>query len=205
MPHHSYQELYQRLIRRSTITHEEVEAMLRELYQRLIRRSTITSFAIGCGFKLLYQRLIRWSTITVSYLDLNTFTFDPKKGTLSNIGNKLIGKGQNIDDVLNQENQRLARKITRDEKISQARRENAENQISGYVYDTPVIHGGRGVLGRGSGEISPSVDKTSELVSQVDLVKRIKPTEATKRATGNDIAFDEIIAYLIWKGSYNGK
>lgn len=175
------------------------------LYQRLIRRSTITSFAIGCGFKLLYQRLIRWSTITVSYLDLNTFTFDPKKGTLSNIGNKLIGKGQNIDDVLNQENQRLARKITRDEKISQARRENAENQISGYVYDTPVIHGGRGVLGRGSGEISPSVDKTSELVSQVDLVKRIKPTEATKRATGNDIAFDEIIAYLIWKGSYNGK
>ena len=140
-----------------------------------------------------------------SYLDLNTFTFDPKKGTLSNIGNKLIGKGQNIDDVLNQENQRLARKITRDEKISQARRENAENQISGYVYDTPVIHGGRGVLGRGSGELPPSVDKTSELVSQVDLVKRIKPTEATKRATGNDIAFDEIIAYLIWKGSYNGK
>lgn len=81
--------------------------------------------------------------------------------------------------MLNQENQRLARKITRDAKISQARRENAENQISGYVYDTPVIHGGRGVLGRGSGEISPSVDKKSELVPQVDLVKRIKPTEAT--------------------------
>ena len=140
-----------------------------------------------------------------SYLDLNTLTFDPEKNTIRNIGNKLIGKGQNIDDVLNQENQRLARKITRDAKISQARRENAENQISGYVYDTPVIHGGRGVLGRGSGEISPSVDKKSELVPQVDLVKRIKPTEATKRATGNDIAFDEIIAYLIWKGSYNGK
>lgn len=126
-----------------------------------------------------------------SYLDLNTLTFDPEKNTIRNIGNKLIGKGQNIDDVLNEENQRLARKITRDAKISQARRENAENQISGYVYDTPVIHGGRGVLGRGSGEISPSVDKKSELVPQVDLVKRIKPTEATKRATGNDIAFDE--------------
>lgn len=49
-----------------------------------------------------------------SYLDLNTFTFDPEKNTIRNIGNKLIGKGQNIDDVLNQENQRLARKITRD-------------------------------------------------------------------------------------------
>ena len=165
------------------------------LYQRLIRRSTITRTLASRDTCRLYQRLTRRSTITVSYLDLNTFTFDPKKGTLSNIGNKLIGKGQNIDDVLNnQENQRLARKITRDEKISQARRENAENQISGYVYDTPVIHGGRGVLGRGSGELPPSVDKTSELVSQVDLVKRIKPTEATKRATGNDIAFDEIIA-----------
>ena len=117
--------------------------------------------------------------IVKSYLDLNALTFDPEKNTIRNIGNKLIGKGQNIDDVLNEENQRLARKITRDAKIGQARRENAENQISGYVYDTPVIHGGRGVLGRGSGEISPSVDKTSELVSQVDLVKKIKPTKKT--------------------------
>lgn len=82
--------------------------------------------------------------------------------------------------MLNQESQKLARKITRDAKISQARRENAKNQISGYVYDTPVIHGGRGVLRRGSGELPPSVDKTSELVSQVDLVKRIKPTAKTQ-------------------------
>ena len=58
---------------------------------------------------------------------LNQLTDDPEAGIIENIWNKVTGKGKSIDDVLNAENQRLARQSAKAERIKAARRDTPEN------------------------------------------------------------------------------
>ena len=58
---------------------------------------------------------------------LNQLTDDPEAGIVENIWNKVTGKGKSIDDVLNAENQRLARQSAKAERIKAARRDTPEN------------------------------------------------------------------------------
>ena len=95
---------------------------------------------------------------------LNQLTYDPKLSNMENIWNKVTGRGKSIDDIINEENQRLARSSAKREKIFNARRVGDEAKIRGYVYDGNVA-AGRGRL--------------------------LKPTDATKQATGNNLEFIE--------------
>ena len=71
-------------------------------------------------------------SILDSKVKLNSLTFDPNLTNMQNIWKKVTGKGDTIDDVLNEENQRLARQSAREAKFVDARRTGNETQIRGY-------------------------------------------------------------------------
>jgi hypothetical protein len=61
---------------------------------------------------------------------LNQLTNDPDVGIVKNIWNKVTGNGKSINDILYEENQRLARQAAKAEKIKTARRNTPENSYT---------------------------------------------------------------------------
>ncbi|MEE6207235.1 MAG: hypothetical protein VZR95_04185 [Alphaproteobacteria bacterium] len=119
--------------------------------------------------------------IIKSKYQLNQLTNDPDSGIFINTLKKVSGKGKTIDDVLNQENQRLSRQAQRAEKIFDARRNSQENQTSGYVYDTDGLYG-RVPAG-------PEGNRFGNEAQQ--SIKRLRPNEKLSETLENPLTFNE--------------
>jgi hypothetical protein len=119
--------------------------------------------------------------IIKSKYQLNQLTNDPDSGIFKNTLNKVTGKGKTIDDVLNQESQRLSRQAQRAEKIFDARRNSQENQTSGYVYDTDGLYG-RVSAGSEGNRLGNEAQQS---------VKRLRPNDKLSETLENPLTFNE--------------